>query len=61
MSEYTVSGTFEGREGERAYSRVVDAPNESVAEEHTYALFGAEHGLKRTQVRIDAIEEGAGQ
>lgn len=57
MSEYSVSGTFQGREDDRTFSRVVEAPNESVAREHTYALFGAEHNLKRPQVTIDEIVE----
>ena len=35
----------------------VDAPNEDVAREHTFAEFGSKHGLKRTQVEIDEVGE----
>ena len=34
----------------------IDAENESVGEEHTYANFGSKHGLKRTQADVSEVE-----
>lgn len=55
MSEYTVSGSFAARDGYQAFEKTVEAPNESVAEDRAYALFGSKHGLKRTQIEIDEV------
>ena len=55
MSQFTVSGRFQGRDGWMSFSKTVDAVNESVAREHTLADFGSKHGLKRTQVEIDEV------
>ncbi|MFW6320457.1 MAG: 50S ribosomal protein L18Ae [Halohasta sp.] len=55
MSQFTVRGEFDGREGPRSFSRVVEAVNEDVAREHVLSQFGSEHGLKRTQVTIDEV------
>ncbi|MFD1513873.1 50S ribosomal protein L18Ae [Halomarina rubra] len=56
MSQFTVSGRFQGRDGWEEFSKTIDAVNESVAREHTLADFGSKHGLKRTQVEISEIE-----
>jgi large subunit ribosomal protein LX len=57
MSEFTVSGRFQTRGGWQHFERTIDADNEAVAIEHTYAEFGSRHGLNRRQVEI----EGAAQ
>ncbi|WP_330630974.1 50S ribosomal protein L18Ae [Halocatena halophila] len=57
MSTFTVSGRFQTRDGWQTFERTLVAPNESVAKEHTYANFGSEHGLKRTQVSIDGVAQ----
>lgn len=57
MSEFTVSGRFQTRRGYQQFERSVSAENESVAIEHTYADFGSEHGLKRTQVEIEGVSQ----
>ncbi|MFC5971815.1 50S ribosomal protein L18Ae [Halomarina salina] len=57
MSQFTVSGRFQGRDGWQSFSRSVEAVNESVAREHTFADFGSKHGLKRTQVEISEVAE----
>lgn len=59
MSEYTVSGRFQGRNGYRQFTKTVEAPNENVARERIYSQFGSEHGLKRTQVELDDLTEVA--
>ena len=55
MSEYTVSGSFAARDGYQAFEKTIEAPNESVAEDRTYAIFGSKHGLKRTQIEIEEV------
>ena len=55
MSEYTVAGEFQARDGHRAFEKSVEAPNESVARDRVYAAFGSEHGLGRTQVSIEEV------
>ena len=55
MSQFTVSGRFRSRDGWQAFTKSIDAPNEDVAREHTFAEFGSKHGLKRTQVEIDEV------
>ena len=55
MSEYTVSGQFQSRDGWSPFETTVDAENESVAEERAYATLGGRHGLKRAQVRIEEV------
>jgi large subunit ribosomal protein LX len=55
MSEFVVSGRFQDRTGYRAFEKDIDAPNRNVAQEHTLAKLGSEHGLKRTQVEIEGV------
>jgi large subunit ribosomal protein LX len=55
MSEYTVSGSFQTREGSQEFTRTIEAPNENVAREHTLSKFGAEHRLDRKQVEISEV------
>lgn len=56
MSEFTVRGRFQARDGPQSFEKTVDAPNEEVAREHVYASFGSEHGLKRTQVDLEEVQ-----
>ncbi|PSP38959.1 50S ribosomal protein L18a [Halobacteriales archaeon QH_10_70_21] len=56
MSEFTVQGSFPARYGEQEFEKQVDAPNEDVAVERTYAEFGSQHGLKRTQIDIAGVD-----
>lgn len=55
MSEFTVNGEFQSRDGWSPFETTVEAENESVAEERAYATLGGRHGLKRTQVRIEEV------
>jgi large subunit ribosomal protein LX len=55
MSQFTVSGTFEAREGQQAFERSIDAENEDVAREHVLSQFGAEHNLQRTEIEINEV------
>lgn len=56
MSEYTVTGTFQARDGWQSFEKQIEAPNDAVAEEHVLAEFGSKHGLKRTQIEIEGVD-----
>lgn len=56
MSQFTVRGKFQAREGFRPFETTVEAPNEDVARERTFATFGSQHGLKRTQMEVSEVE-----
>jgi large subunit ribosomal protein LX len=56
MSEFTVSGKWQARDDWQEFEKVIDAENENVAVEYTYAEFGSKHGLKRTQVEIEGVD-----
>ncbi|MFB6163200.1 MAG: 50S ribosomal protein L18Ae [Halococcoides sp.] len=59
MGTYTVAGTYEDRAGDRSFETAIDAPNEEVATERAYATMGSRHGLKRTEMTVDSVEEAA--
>lgn len=56
MNEFTVRGQFKDRDGWRGFEKRVEAENDAIATEHVYALFGSNHGLKRTQVTVEEVE-----
>ncbi len=56
MTEYTVVGTFQSRDGWQTFETTVEGDNESVAEERAYAAFGSQHNLKRTQIEIEEVQ-----
>jgi len=55
MSEFTVTGKWNARDGWQSFEKEIEAENEDVAREHTLAEFGSKHGLKRTQVEIEGV------
>jgi len=55
MSEFTISGTFQARDGPQQFVKEIEAENEDIAVEYVYSRFGSEHGLKRTQVTIEEV------
>ena len=57
MSEYTVTGRWKARDGWQAFEKQMEAENENVAVERTYADFGSKHGLKRPQVEVDEVTQ----
>jgi large subunit ribosomal protein LX len=56
MSEFTVSGKWQARDGWQEFEKAIEAENEDVAVEYAYAEFGSKHGLKRTQVDIEGVQ-----
>lgn len=55
MSEYTISGQWQARDGWQPFEKEIDAENEDVAVEHVFAEFGSKHGLKRTQIEVEEV------
>jgi len=55
MTEFTVSGRWDARDGWESFEKEIEAENEDVAREHTYAEFGSKHGLKRQQIEIEEV------
>lgn len=54
--QYSIRGRFPARDGEQAFEKELEAPNESVAIEYVLSKMGSDHGLKRTQIHIDEVE-----
>ncbi|RQG94539.1 50S ribosomal protein L18Ae [Natrarchaeobius chitinivorans] len=57
MSQYTVTGRFKNRDGFAEFETTIDAENENVAREHTLSQLGSQHGLKRTQIELEEVEQ----
>ncbi|MDS0297358.1 50S ribosomal protein L18Ae [Halogeometricum sp. S1BR25-6] len=57
MSQFTVSGQFQSRDGHSKFETVVDAPNENVARDRVFSNIGSQHGLKRPQIEISEVSE----
>ncbi|MFB6170256.1 MAG: 50S ribosomal protein L18Ae [Haloarculaceae archaeon] len=55
MSEFTITGSYQARDGWQSFEKTVEAVNEDVALEHAYAELGSNYGLKRTQIDIDEV------
>ena len=56
MSEFTVRGQFQSRDGWQEFETTIEAENENVAREHTFANLGSQYGLKRMQVEVEEVE-----
>jgi large subunit ribosomal protein LX len=56
MSEHTVRGRFQTRDGWAEFEKVTEAPNEDVALDRIYAKLGSDHGLKRPQIEISEVD-----
>lgn len=59
MTDFTVRGSFESRDGRQGFETTIAAPNEDVARDRAFAEFGSRHGLERAQIDVDDVEEGA--
>lgn len=57
MNQFAVDGQFRTRGGYQEFTKTVSAPNPEVARERVYSRLGSEHGLKRTRIDLDAVEE----
>ena len=57
MSQFTVTGQFKSRDGYSPFETTIDAENENVAREHVYSQLGSQHGLKRSEIKLDEVSE----
>ena len=55
MSQFTVRGAFKARGGQQSFETTIEAPNENVARERTFATFGSKHNVKRTQMDVTEV------
>ncbi|MFB6192194.1 MAG: 50S ribosomal protein L18Ae [Haloarculaceae archaeon] len=53
--QFVVRGRYQARDGWQEFEKRVDAPNQSVAVERTYAEVGSQHALKRTQIDVYGV------
>ncbi|WP_435334476.1 50S ribosomal protein L18Ae [Haloarchaeobius sp. TZWWS8] len=56
MSQFTVRGKFQTRDGMSPFETTIEAENEDLAREHTLSNFGSKHNLKRTQIEIEEVK-----
>lgn len=57
MVKYIVNGKIKLQGKERMFEKEIEAQSEKHAREKTYALFGSNSGLKRTNVKIENIKK----
>lgn len=57
MTRFTVRGRYRSRDGWAPFESTVEAPNESVARERTFANLGSRHGLRRNQIDLEEVAE----
>jgi large subunit ribosomal protein LX len=55
MTEFTVTGRWQARDGWQPFETAISAPNADVATERAYATFGSRHGLKRNRIEIQEV------
>jgi len=53
MAKFLVTGVAGGRK----FEKQVEARSEKLAREYTLSLFGANAGIKRSAIKIDAVEK----
>jgi len=55
MQNYEVKGTMMLGEEWVPYTKIVSAPNENLANERIYTIYGSKHHLKRRYIKISDI------
>lgn len=55
LQKFEVKGTFLMGEDWMPYTKVIEAQNAKLAEEHTYAVLGSKHNLKRRYIKIASV------
>jgi len=53
--QFEVKGTFKIGEEWHPYTKIITAPNETQAQERTFAVIGSKHRLKRRYITVNAI------
>jgi large subunit ribosomal protein LX len=60
-NSFEVKGTFKIGDDWKPYTKVIEAPNEAQAREHTLAVFGSKHRLKRRDITIESVSTVRGE
>jgi large subunit ribosomal protein LX len=53
--KFEVKGTFRMGESWMPYTKVIEAPNATQAQERTFAVIGSKHNLKRRYIKVDGV------
>jgi ribosomal protein L20A (L18A) len=57
MAKFLVTGEISQGGATQPFEKQVEAASEKLARESTYALFGSNAGLKRSAIKIAAVEK----
>lgn len=57
MAKFLVTGEVRIGASTRQFEKQVEAESEKLAKENAYALFGSNAGIKRSAVKIKAVEK----
>ncbi|WP_406600981.1 50S ribosomal protein L18Ae [Methanolobus mangrovi] len=57
MKTFQVKGTFKAGVGWEKFTKIIESQNEKNALDKVYSLFGSKHGLKRSLIKIDSVNE----
>lgn len=57
MKNFVVKGTFKAGHSWEKFTKNVESQNEKNAREKVYSVFGSKHGIKRSLINIDAVNE----
>jgi large subunit ribosomal protein LX len=57
MKDFMVKGTFKAGHKWENFTKNVKSQNEKNAREKVYSLFGSKHGIKRSFISIDSVNE----
>ena len=54
---FIAKGTFKAGQKWERFTKKIASPNKNNAAEKTYSLIGSEHGLRRSLIKIESVEE----
>ncbi|MBP2031228.1 large subunit ribosomal protein LX [Methanohalophilus levihalophilus] len=57
MKNFVVKGTFKAGHDWEKFTKNVESQNEKNAREKVYSIFGSKHGIKRSLINIDVVNE----
>jgi len=55
MAQYEVTGTFKIGSVWKTYTKTIDAPNETQAQERIFTDLGSKHRLKRNYITVSGV------
>lgn len=57
MMNFIVKGTFKAGQKWERFTKNITSHNKNNAAEKAYSLIGSEHGLRRSLIKIESLEE----